>query len=73
MSVRELAYSKWEAAGFLGGDGFAFWLEAERKIHANNHPRLRVQNKGVRSQTSTRKSIVDDTGDIAMQSSTEAL
>ncbi len=35
MAVRELAYLKWEAAGFPAGDGFDFWLEAERELKAN--------------------------------------
>jgi hypothetical protein len=35
MAVRELAYLKWEAAGFPSGDGFDFWLEAEREVKAN--------------------------------------
>jgi hypothetical protein len=35
MGIRELAYFKWEAAGFPEGDGFDFWLEAEREIRAN--------------------------------------
>lgn len=34
MAVRELAYFKWEAAGFPEGDGFDFWPEAERELHA---------------------------------------
>lgn len=33
-AVRELAYSKWEAAGFPEGNGFDFWLEAEREVKA---------------------------------------
>lgn len=35
MAIRELAYLRWEAAGFPAGDGFDFWLEAEREIKAN--------------------------------------
>lgn len=35
MAIRELAYLKWEAAGFPAGDGFDFWLEAERELKAN--------------------------------------
>ncbi len=35
MAIRELAYYKWEAAGFPPGDGFDFWLEAEQEIKAN--------------------------------------
>ena len=35
MAIRELAYYKWEAAGFPPGDGFDFWLEAEREVKAN--------------------------------------
>jgi hypothetical protein len=38
MAVRELAYSKWEAAGFPEGDGFEFWLEAEKEIRAHQPP-----------------------------------
>lgn len=34
MAVRELAYYKWEAAGFPEGDGLDFWLKAEREIRA---------------------------------------
>ena len=35
MAIRELAYLKWEAAGFPAGDGLDFWLEAERELKAN--------------------------------------
>ena len=35
MAIRELAHHKWEAAGFPPGDGFDFWLEAEREVKAN--------------------------------------
>jgi len=35
MAIRELAHHKWEAAGFPAGDGFDFWLEAEREVKAN--------------------------------------
>ncbi len=38
MAVRELAYFKWEAAGFPEGDGFDFWLEAERELRAPQPP-----------------------------------
>ncbi len=38
MAVRELAYFKWEAAGFPEGDGFDFWLEAEKELRANQPP-----------------------------------
>lgn len=31
-AIRELAYSKWEAAGRPTGDGAQFWLEAEREL-----------------------------------------
>lgn len=34
MAIRELAYYKWEAAGFPAGDGLNFWLEAEREINS---------------------------------------
>jgi hypothetical protein len=30
--IRVRAYEKWEAAGCPGGDGVAFWLEAEREL-----------------------------------------
>ena len=32
--IRELAHRKWEAAGCPAGDGFDFWLEAERELKA---------------------------------------
>ena len=38
MAVRELAYFKWEAAGFPEGDGFDFWLEAEKELRAHQPP-----------------------------------
>ena len=31
----EIAHRKWETAGFPAGDGFDFWLEAEREVKAN--------------------------------------
>ncbi len=33
-AVRCLAHSKWEAAGCPPGDGFDFWLQAEREVRA---------------------------------------
>jgi len=30
--VRELAYQKWEKAGYPAGDGKNFWLEAESEL-----------------------------------------
>lgn len=33
-AIRTLAHSKWEAAGYPAGDGFDFWLEAEREVNA---------------------------------------
>lgn len=33
-AIRALAFRKWEAAGCPAGDGFEFWLEAEREVHA---------------------------------------
>ena len=32
-SIRELAYEKWEHAGWPQGDGVTFWLEAEHELH----------------------------------------
>ena len=45
MAIRELAYIKWEAAGFPAGDGFDFWLEAEREIKANQPALTSLRNK----------------------------
>ncbi|MCA9062319.1 MAG: DUF2934 domain-containing protein [Planctomycetaceae bacterium] len=33
-AIRALAYEKWETAGCPTGDGFDFWLEAERELNA---------------------------------------
>lgn len=33
-AIRALAHLKWETAGCPAGDGFAFWLEAEREVNA---------------------------------------
>ena len=33
--IRELAYLKWEAAGYPQGDGVKFWLQAEEEISDN--------------------------------------
>ena len=30
--IRRLAYLKWETAGRPEGDGFHFWVEAEREL-----------------------------------------
>lgn len=30
--IRQLAYGKWEQAGCPSGDGFDFWIEAEREV-----------------------------------------
>jgi hypothetical protein len=32
--VRELAYLKWEQAGYPESDGVQFWLEAENEVLA---------------------------------------
>jgi hypothetical protein len=32
--IRLLAHRKWEAAGCPAGDGFEFWLDAERELNA---------------------------------------
>ena len=36
-TIRSVAYSKWEAAGCPAGDGFDFWLEAEREVIAERN------------------------------------
>ncbi|MCA9172084.1 MAG: DUF2934 domain-containing protein [Planctomycetales bacterium] len=33
-AIRVLAHEKWEAAGCPVGDGFDFWIEAEREVKA---------------------------------------
>jgi len=33
-AIRVRAHGKWEAAGYPAGDGFGFWLEAEREFNA---------------------------------------
>jgi hypothetical protein len=33
--IRELAYLKWEAAGYPNGDGVDFWLQAEEELSAD--------------------------------------
>lgn len=40
-AIRALAHSKWQAAGCPAGDGFDFWLVAEREV------------KGERSESSS--------------------
>lgn len=42
-AVRALAHSKWEAAGCPTGDGFDFWLEAEREVSAEKSSRDSTQ------------------------------
>lgn len=32
--IRLLAHRKWEAAGCPAGDGFDFWLDAEREVNS---------------------------------------
>jgi hypothetical protein len=32
QAIREIAYSKWEHAGWPTGDGMNFWLEAEQEF-----------------------------------------
>ena len=36
-TIRAVAYGKWEAAGCPAGDGFDFWLEAEREVIAERN------------------------------------
>ena len=31
-AIREIAYSKWEKAGWPSGDGVEFWLDAEHEF-----------------------------------------
>ena len=31
-AIQELAYAKWEQAGWPSGDGLQFWLEAEQEV-----------------------------------------
>lgn len=33
QTIQEIAYSKWEQAGWPAGDGFEFWLDAEREFN----------------------------------------
>jgi len=33
--VRQLAYLKWEAAGYPYGDGVEFWLQAEEEVNSS--------------------------------------
>ena len=33
--IRELAYLKWEAAGYPQGDGVDYWLQAEEELTAD--------------------------------------
>lgn len=37
--VRELAYRKWELAGYPCGDGVNFWLEAEEELQKEYAPK----------------------------------
>lgn len=32
QAIQEIAYSKWEKAGWPAGDGFEFWLDAEQEF-----------------------------------------
>ena len=32
--IRQLAYQKWEESGCPSGDGFDYWVEAEREVMA---------------------------------------
>jgi hypothetical protein len=32
QAIREIAYFKWEQAGWPAGDGMSFWLEAEQEF-----------------------------------------
>lgn len=34
-AIRELAYTKWEQAGWPTGDGIQFWLEAEQELNSD--------------------------------------
>ena len=37
--IRELAYSKWESAGYPCGNGVDFWLEAENELDKEYNPK----------------------------------
>lgn len=36
--IRELAHDKWARAGYPGGDGVNFWLEAEAELRREYTP-----------------------------------
>ena len=38
--IRELAHSKWEAAGCPCGDGVEYWLQAEAELTRDGTPEL---------------------------------
>ncbi len=36
--IRDLAYTKWELAGYPASDGVSFWLEAESELRKEYCP-----------------------------------
>ena len=57
--VRELAYQKWEKAGYPTGDGVCFWLEAERELSdcPTNHVPKAVKKAAKASPSVGKKSM----------------
>lgn len=54
QEIRELAYQKWEEAGYPQSDGISFWLEAE--VYLNEVKTIKRERPKVAAKTSTSKS-----------------
>lgn len=54
QKIRELAYRKWEEAGYPHGDGVNFWLEAENYLKEVQGGRSKSKPSKVAAKTSTK-------------------
>jgi hypothetical protein len=51
--IRELAYLKWEQAGYPAGDGVNFWLDAEKELKSATANNGQTKNRKVATPTNT--------------------
>ena len=54
-AIRELAYAKWEQAGWPSGDGVQFWLEAEQDLSTES-PHQQTDGESASEARVSRKS-----------------
>src|SRR5579872_7071666 len=56
--IQEMAYSKWEQAGWPSGDGVNFWLEAEQEFFGQQDAAESAPRKSSAARGSIKASLV---------------